>query len=134
MRRSLGLLPIVLLAACTKDARIEERPIVVFSPRSCPVSQDQAFGVLYGAGDFEPADDRPAARSLFLRETGAPIDELPQATRSVVVDVSQPGRDVDWRGIRDAIPDKGPINVLVWPGGESCRLSRNVERRKDAQP
>lgn len=136
MRRRFALLPVVLacasIEACEKDPEIEERPIIVFSPRSCPVSQDQAFGVLYGAGDFEPADDRPAARSLFLRETGVRIEELPQATRSVVVDVSQPGRDVDWRGLRDAIPPKGPINVLVWPGGESCRLSRNVERRKDA--
>ena len=136
MRLRLGLSAVVLfaasIAACEKDPEIEERPIVVFSPRSCPVSQDQAFGVLYGAGDFEPADDRPAARSLFLRETGVRIDELPQSTRSVVVDVSQPGRDVDWRGLRDSIPTKGPINVLVWPGGESCRLSRNVERRKDA--
>lgn len=135
MRLRLGLTSIALLAGfagCSKDPRIEERPIVVYSPRSCPVSQDQAFGVLYASGDFEPADDRPAARSLFLRETGMRIDEFPQATRSVVVDVSQPGRDVDWRGLRDAIPSRGPVNVLVWPGGESCRLSRNVERRNDA--
>ena len=132
MRRGLAFLPIVVIAACTKDPQIEERPIVVYSPRSCPVSQDQAFGVLYASGDYEPADDRPAARSLFLREVGIRIEEFPQSTRSVVVDVSQPGRDVDWRGLRDSIPAKGPINVLVWPGGESCRLSRNVERRNDA--
>lgn len=133
MRRRLALTTtFVLFAACSRDPRIEERPIVVYSPRSCPVSQDSAFGVMYAAGDFEPADDRPAARSLFLRETGTRFDDFPLSTRSVVVDVSQPGRDVDWRGIRDAIPTSGPINVLVWPGGESCRLTRNVERRTDA--
>jgi hypothetical protein len=141
MRRKLALATILpvglvglvgLVGACSKDPRIEERPIVVYSPRSCPVSQDAAFAVMYGAGDFEPADDRPAARTLFLRETGSVLEELPQYTRSLVVDVSQPGRDVDWRGIRETIPEAGAINVLVWPGGESCRLSRNVQRRSDA--
>ena len=29
------------------------------------------------------------------------------------------------------MPSSGPINVLVWPGGETCRLTRNVEPRTD---
>lgn len=132
MERRLALATIVLLAACTKDPRIEERQVIVHSPRSCPISQDAAFAVMYGAGDFEPPEDRPAAQKLFLRDVGSSLGELPQSTQSIIVDVSQPGREVDWRGIRDAIPKTGPISVLVWPGGESCRLSRNVERRVDA--
>lgn len=131
MRRN-ALALVVLIAACSRDPRIEERPVVVYSPRSCPVSQDSAYTVMYASGDFEPAEDRPATSSLFLRDVGASLAEFPSATKSVIVDVSQPGRDVDWRGYREDIPSAGPVNVLVWPGGESCRLSRNVERRKDA--
>jgi hypothetical protein len=122
---------VVLLAACSRDPRIEERSVVVYSPRSCPVSQDAAYTVMYAAGDFEPAEDRPATSALFLRDVGTTLGEFPSATRSVIVDVSQPGRDVDWRGYRESIPKSGPVDVLVWPGGESCRLSRNVERRNE---
>ncbi len=123
---------IALLAACSRDPRIEERSVVVYSPRSCPVSQESAYTVMYAAGDFEPAEDRPAASSLFLRDVGTVLGEFPSATKSVIVDVSQPGRDVEWRGYRETIPKAGTVNVLVWPGGESCWLSRNVDRRQDA--
>lgn len=118
------------LAACGRDPRIEERPVVVYAPRSCPVSQDRAFSVIYAGGDFEPREERPPIASLFLREVGAVMGDLPPGTRSLVVDVSQPQPDVDWRGVAE-VPSKGPVNVLVWPGGESCRLSRDVEARTD---
>jgi len=128
LRRFLPLLAVFL--ACTKDPRIEERSIVVYSSKSCPVSQESAYSVMYAAGDFEPPDDRPAAASLYLRETGRVMEEFPSSTRALLVDVSQ--GDVDWRGYRDDVPRQGPINVLVWPGGESCRLNGDVERRIDS--
>jgi hypothetical protein len=83
---------------------------------------------VYGAGDFEASVDHPPTASLFLRDVGQTMAGLPPNTRAVVVDVSQPPLAIDWRGIAD-VPKSGPVNVLVWPGGESCSLTRNVERR-----
>jgi hypothetical protein len=113
---------------CSRDPEIEERPVVVYSPRACPVAQSEAFSVLYAGGDFEPSAAQPPTASVFLREVGRSMAALPRQTRSLVVDVSQ--GPIGWRGTTD-IADQGPINVLVWPGGESCRLTRDVERRSD---
>lgn len=129
--RRLSLAALTVLAACSKEPRIEERGVVVYSSRFCPVSQEAAYSVMYAAGDFEPAEDRPATSALFLRDVGTALAEFPSETRSIIVDVSQPGRDVDWRGYRERIPESGLVNVLVWPGGESCRLSRSVDRRTE---
>lgn len=117
-----------LAAGCARGPEIEERTVVVYSPRACPVSQTDAYSVIYAGGDFEPSIERPPIASTFLREIGRTMTELPPATRSLVVDVSQ--RDIGWRGLAD-IPSRGPVNVLVWPNGESCRLTRDVERRTD---
>jgi hypothetical protein len=118
----------LLAPSCTPSTRFEDRPLVVYSPKSCVLSQSDAFSVIYGNGDFENADS--AVSSLYLRDVGALMSELPATTRSVIVDVSEPGRSVDWRGTAE-VPSAGPINVLVWPGGETCRLSRNVEPRTE---
>jgi hypothetical protein len=123
---ALGLL--ALATSCSRDPEIEERPVFVYSPRACPVAQSDAYSVIYAGGDFEPSIERPPTASVFLREVGRTMADLPKETRSLVVDISQ--REIDWRGLTD-IPRKGPINVLVWPGGESCRLTRDVERRSD---
>lgn len=115
-------------ASCTPGPNIEERTLFVYAPRSCPVSQSEAYSVIYGNGDFD--DAQSAVASLYLREVGREMSELPSATRSVIVDVSHPAQSVDWRGTAE-VPESGPINVLVWPGGETCRLSRNVEPRTE---
>ncbi|MBX3191451.1 MAG: hypothetical protein KF819_30935, partial [Labilithrix sp.] len=119
-------------AACTPDPIIEERPIVVYAPRACPVSQSDAFSVIYGHGDFDLPAAKAAISSLWLRDVGTELPALPGNTRSLIVDVSLPGvlENVDWRGTAE-VPPSGPINVLVWPGGESCRLNRDVQRRTD---
>lgn len=116
----------VTTSACKLDPEIEERPVFVYSPRSCPVGQSQAFAAIYAGGDFEPRVERPPTAALFLRDVGTAMADFPSATRSLVVDVSQ--ADVDWRGLAE-VPGSGPVNVLVWPGGEACRLTRNVEPR-----
>lgn len=116
------------IASCSRGPRIEERPIVVYSPRACPVSQSQGYSFVYGAGDFEASVDQPPVASLFLRDEGQTMSGLPPATRAIVVDVSEPPLDVDWRGIAE-VPKSGPVNVLVWPAGETCALTRNVDRR-----
>ena len=113
--------------SCKLQPTIEERMLVVYAPRSCPVSQSEAFSVIYGSGDFE--DAQSAVSSLYLRQVGATLTELPAKTRSVIVDVSQ--QSVGWRGTAE-VPHSGPINVLVWPtGNETCVLTRNVEPRTD---
>src|SRR5687768_4831088 len=111
MRALAGLLPIFL--SCTPDPEIVERQVVVFSPRACPVSQSEAYSIIYAGGDFEPSVDKPPATGVYLREVGRTMNELPKTTRSLVVFVSQ--REVDWRGVAE-LPPNGPVNVLVWPG------------------
>jgi hypothetical protein len=92
------------------------------------VAESEAYSVIYAGGDFEPSLERPPIESVFLREVGRTMQDLPKETRSLVVDVSQ--GDVDWRGLTD-VPARGPIHVLVWPGASSCRLTREVERRTE---
>ena len=117
-----------VMPSCKPSTRFEDRPLVVYSPKSCPVPQSEAYSVVYGNGDFQNADT--AVSSLYLRDVGALMSELPPTTRSVIVDVSHPSRSVDWRGTAE-VQTAGPINVLVWPGGETCRLSRDVEPRTE---
>lgn len=117
-----------LAASCKPSTRFEDRPLVVYAPRSCPVSQSEAYSVIYGNGDFE--DSQSAVSSLYLRDVGKEMGELPAGTRSVIVDVSHPAQSVDWRGTAE-VPPSGPVNVLVWPGGETCRLTRNVVPRSE---
>ncbi len=119
---------LAMASSCSRDPEIVERPVVIYSPRACPVSQSQAYSVIYAGGDFEPSIDRPPTAGVFLRDVGRAMADLPKETRSLVVDISQ--GDVEWRGLSD-IPKNGPIHVLVWPGGESCRLTRDVGRRSD---
>jgi hypothetical protein len=121
---------LALVSACSRDPRIEERSIVVYSPRSCPIAESAAYSVIYAGGDFEPRPEAPPTAELFLREHGKTMDGLPPKTRSLVIDISEPGRSVAWVGKR-IIPDSGPINVLAWPRTETCRLSRDVERRTE---
>lgn len=121
----------LIVTACKPAARVEERQVIVYSPRSCPVDQARAFAVVYAGGDFEPSADAPPVASLFLRDVDAPMAALPSATRSLVVDVTHPAQGVDWRGVA-TVPPQGPVSVLVWPQGETCRLSRNVIPREGA--
>jgi hypothetical protein len=119
---------VAVATSCKPAPRFEDRPLVVYSPKSCPVSQPEAYSVIYANGDFE--DSQTAVSSLYLREVGRELSELPNETRSVIVDVSHPAQSVDWRGTAE-VPAAGPVNVLVWPGGETCRLTRNVVLRTD---
>lgn len=130
MRRGLvsGTIAVLALCACKLDPEIVERPLVVHTLRECPVSQSEAFSVVYANGDFEAAG---SVASLFLRETNKELTGLPSATRSLIVDVSHPAKSVDWRGTA-LVPPSGPVNVLVWPGGEACGFNRNVEARLDS--
>jgi hypothetical protein len=123
-----AVIGVALVTSCKPQARFEDRPLVVYSPKSCPVSQSEAYSVIYGNGDFE--DSASAVSSLYLRDVGSELGELPAETRSVIVDVSHPAQSVDWRGTAE-IPAAGPVNVLVWPGGETCALTRNVVPRTD---
>ncbi|MBX3231876.1 MAG: hypothetical protein KIT84_11920 [Labilithrix sp.] len=126
--RALAVVSLALCAgsACERDAAIESRSVVVYSLRSCPVAESQAFSVVYAAGDFEPTPEEPPIASQWLREVGKTMP-LPLGTRAIVVDVSE--RELGWRGVAE-VPSSGPTNVLVWRGSEACRLTRDVERRE----
>lgn len=117
-----------LFASCNRDPEIVARPIVVHSPRSCPVPDDPAgkgpYSVIYAGGDF----DDPPQSSQYLREVGRELSALPASTRSLVVDVS--ANDFNWRGVGE-VPAEGTTNVLLWRGEVDCALTGNVEPRTD---
>lgn len=115
-------------AACRQDTAIESRAIVVISPRSCPIAQNDAYSVIYGYGDFR--DEKVGVSSLYLRDVGKELAELPTNARSVIVDVSYPSQREEWRGISE-ISSSGPVNVLVWPPDKTCSLTTDVEPRID---
>lgn len=114
-------------AGCEPSAEVVERPITVHVPRACAIDPRQAYSLFYAGGDFDPALGTPF-QGVFLREQGMTIG-LPGDTRSLIADVSQ-GSDVrSWRGLASVRPE-GPVDVLVWPQDEACRLSTDVERRQ----
>lgn len=117
-------------SACSKDPRIDERPLYVYAPHDCAISENVAYAVIYAGGDFEPSQSSPPIASFFLDDVGVGMTAFPQHTRAVVADISQSTSTLDWRGLSEVGPN-GPINVLAWPGGSACRLSQSVERRID---
>lgn len=120
-----------VIASCSARTKTEDRALYVYSLRACQVAQSQAYSVIYANGDFTSDPSLPPVASLYLRDVGEVLSALPAETRSVFVDVSQPAQELDWRGVAD-VPAHGPVNVLVWPGGEGCSLTRNVESRDDS--
>lgn len=120
-----------MATACSSDPTFEDRPVYVYAPRACPVSQADAFSVVYAGGDFEPSAASPPTAQLFLRDVGAVMTELPTQTRSLLFDVSQEMETAAWRGLVE-VGASGPVNVLVWPNGQTCNLSRSVENRIDS--
>jgi hypothetical protein len=112
-----------LLASCNRDPEIVQRPVVVYSPKSCPVPAD-AFSVMYAGGDF----DNPQLSSQKLSDIGREMPALPATTRSLVVDVS--GGEIASRGVA-TVAGEGPTNVLVWRASQACDLTENVGPRTD---
>jgi hypothetical protein len=117
-----------VVPSCKPSPRIDERQLIVYSPLSCPVAQSQAFSVIYGNGDFD--NSAGTVSSLYLRDVGSTLTELPENTRSVIVDVSQAANDTDWRGTAE-VPATGPVHVLVWDQAGTCTLTRDVKSRSD---
>lgn len=117
-------------AACKRDPNFDDRPVVIYSSVSCPISKADSYAVIYGSGDFDPTEDHPAVASFFLRDDGTPFSGLPADTRALLVDVSHLTNGLAWRGTSE-VPKTGPINVLVWPNEDTCSLRRSVESRND---
>ncbi|WP_169927677.1 hypothetical protein [Labilithrix luteola] len=126
-----GALLCAVATSCSKDPTFEDRTVYVYAPRACPVSQSDAFSVVYAGGDFQPSADQPPTAKLFLRDVGSVMTELPAQTRSLLFDVSQQSETAAWRGLAE-VGSSGPINVLVWPSGQTCNLTRSVENRVDS--
>lgn len=125
MTRRLALL-IAALASCSRDPEIRERSVVVHSPRSCPVTASAAVSTIAAGGDYDSPLGRSPSSTAFLRDVGTRMNELPEGARSLVVDVTEGA--LGWSGISE-VPTRGPVHVLVWRGPETCRLTRDVERR-----
>lgn len=112
-----------LLVCCNRDPEIVQRPIIVNSPKSCPVT-NAAFAAMYAGGDF----DNPPLSSQRLKDIGREMPAFPANTRSLVVDISE--GDISARGV-GRVAETGPTNVLVWRASQVCDLTQNVEPRTD---
>jgi hypothetical protein len=77
-----------------------------------------AFAFYYGLGDFEPPAAPLGARPVG-KNTGAILDEINPAARSLFVDATE--NDREWWGVGD-IPAEGDVDVLAWPALTSCAL------------
>lgn len=113
-------------SGCESESGIVFRPVTFHVPASCALDPEVAYAIVYATGDFEPSPEKPASSSMFLRQVGQELPELPRDTRVLVADVSQ-GLDY-WRG---AVPvlGEGPIDMLLWRSGGPCALSDAVSRR-----
>jgi hypothetical protein len=77
-----------------------------------------AFVFYYGLGDFEPPAAPLGARPVG-KNTGAILDEINPAARSLFVDATE--NDREWWGVGD-IPAEGDVDVLALPALTSCAL------------
>ncbi|HEY8080261.1 MAG TPA: hypothetical protein VIF62_39295, partial [Labilithrix sp.] len=123
LRRISVATAVVLAAACQRDPQIAERQVYVYSPRACPVSEDTAFTYVSGRGDF----DDPPTQTLFLRDVGTTMSDLPASSRALVIDVSEQANNLAWWGAA-SVPASGDVSVLVWPKNETCGFTRNIDR------
>ena len=112
---------------CSSDARVVAQPIVVYAPRSCPVTQDGASALIHAGGDYDSTTGENPSVATSLDSVGAQLATLPANADALVVDVNQ--RSLGWQGVADVVKG-GTTNVLVWRSPETCRLTRDVERRE----
>ena len=112
---------------CDRDPRIVAQPIVVYAPRSCPVTQDGASALIHAGGDYDSTTGENPSVATSLDDVGAQLGTLPTTAEALVVDVNE--RNLGWQGVADVVKG-GTTNVLVWRSPETCRLTRDVERRE----
>jgi hypothetical protein len=97
-------------------------------PRACPVSAEQAYSVLYAAGDFDVTGGA-AFQGIYLSRRGEPLSALPKNTRSLLADLVDGPRG--YHGV-NTVPAQGAVDLLAWPKGESCALTGSVDGRAEA--
>lgn len=114
----IGLGPAGAIAGCKKSPVVEDRVITVHSLPACAVPS-HAYGLFFGAGDFQPSAENSVNDGHFLDDLGAQLG-LPQATRALTIDLFSSGES-HWRGLAD-VASTGPVDVLAWPVGASCAL------------
>lgn len=112
---------------CSRDPRIAAQPIVVYAPRSCPVTQDGASALIHAGGDYDSTAGTNPSVATSLNDIGAQLASLPASADALVVDVTQ--ASFGWQGVANVVKG-GTTNVLVWRSPETCRLSQDVERRE----
>ena len=112
---------------CSRDPRVAAAPIVVYSPRSCPVTQSSASAIIHAGGDFDSTTGENPSVTTSLDDIGAQLGALPASADALVVDVTQ--ASLGWQGVANVVRG-GTTNVLVWHGPDTCRLSQDVERRE----
>ncbi len=110
-------------AACEKDPNVVTRTVNVHVPKACAPT-GRLYGVYYGWGDFQPTAQNPAQSKLFL-DPGAPLAEIPQESRALVLDASDIGSGDRYLGATRVAPT-GDVDLLLWPSGATCALTGSV--------
>jgi hypothetical protein len=115
-----------LLAACSKEPRIETRTVTLHVPAACSLGASP-YGLFYASGDFEPPAGPPSGP---LTDVGRALTGLPKTTRSLVLDATDESQR-EWRGVAPVDP-AGDVDVLVLPYRAPCALSTAVDPRTQA--
>ncbi len=118
-------------ASCQREVVVNDRPVRLNTLAACPVAVSRAYSVVYAWGDFEPRSAAAQLGAFFLRDGTTTFDGLPEATRTLVVDVSQPSPASAWLGVGH-VGASGPVDVLLLPRAAACALSSPMERRTGA--
>ena len=71
----------------------------------------QGYAAYYARGDFQPDADHTAEDESFLRDVGAPLENLPGSARSLLVDVTDTPSG-EWHGAAE-VPASGDVDVLL---------------------
>jgi hypothetical protein len=114
---------VVAAAACHKDPVVTTRTVTAYVPQACPVDGN-GYAEYDAYGDFDPPA-KPVTGHL-LSSIGLPLTEVYDATRELVVTVTESG--AGWAGVAP-VADTGDVNVLVLPAFASCPLTTTVGPR-----
>ncbi len=112
----------VLVLSCVQEPQVETRTVVVNVPSACITGADP-YALFYASGDYPATAGGLSVESLFLDKVATPLVHVPEAARSLLVEVSAAGGTRKWHGLGD-VPPSGDVNVLLWPEAAPCELSQ----------
>jgi hypothetical protein len=122
------LAAVLISGACAKSPQVTRRTVTLNVPKACasgPLALDgTGYAVYHALGDFDPQGPLPTGH--VVGAIGQNLPELDDATRALVVDVTQ--HDRQWMGTA-GVPATGDVDLMLLPSLTSCGLSTSVGSR-----